>query len=328
MDIQLSRIEQLLVRKNGRYTFHDLSLVYARDRAAEEKSEDAARASRMRLYAFLLDGLTTARSAERQSPEGVEREAGAAHLWLDDHAQEASAAARAALDAGWARSAEFLRGLGEWLHFAGRCAPSEEIYRFLLSALPRTTAPYADAMRELGEVQRVQGRYDDAVSAHEEARTVHRKLGDKLGEAKTTSGLGDIHYAQSRYAEATEAYGFALTVYQDLGNSPGEANTISGLGDVHYGQKRYAEAAEAFENALTVYQDLGGRRGQANALDSLAHIDVIFDRRRMALSRLRRTRQLFIELGLANLITICDRALDEVKQVSYGLCDVVIIRLS
>ncbi|MFE1874628.1 hypothetical protein ACFW9N_27720 [Streptomyces sp. NPDC059496] len=72
----------------------------------------------------------------------------------------------------------------------------------------------------------------------------------------------------------------------------------------------------AFTSALTVYQDLGGRRGQANALYSLAHIDVIFDRRRMALSRLRRTRQLFVELGLANLITNCDRALDEVKQVS------------
>ncbi|MGW7456095.1 caspase, EACC1-associated type, partial [Streptomyces sp. NPDC054787] len=301
VDIQLTRIEQLLVRKNGRYTFHDLSLVYARDRAAKETSDEAARASRVRLYAYLRSNLTKSRSAARQSAEGIEGDDGPdsapAHGWLEHHALELSTAARAALDDGWEQAPDWLRELGDGFRLAGWYAAAEETFTLLLANIGRTSTVSAHALEGLGEVHRVQGRYAEATAAHEEARGVYEELADKQGEANATRGLGDIHYAQGRYAEATGAHERALALYRELADKQGEANATSGLGNIHYAQDRYPQATAAHRKALALYQELGDRRGRANATKSLGDIHYVQGRYAEAAAAYEETLALCQDLG-------------------------------
>ncbi|MFJ7294164.1 caspase, EACC1-associated type [Streptomyces collinus] len=297
VDIQLTRIEQLLIGKSGRYTFHELSRVYARDRAAKETSDELARESRVRLFDHLLSNLTKMRRAIRESTGGPESETETARRWLDHHALELSTSAYAALEDGWDRAGCFLLELGVWHYLAGWYTTSEEISRLLLSHVGGTSTIRADAMRNLGEVQRVQGRYDDAASAYQDALGVDRELGDREREADATRGLGDVHYARGNYEEAVSAYEGALALYGEQDNIRGRANAISGLGDVHYAQGRYAEADRAHQQALILYQKLGDRRGQADATSGLANIHYMQDRYAKATTAHEEALAIYQDLG-------------------------------
>ncbi|MFF8474199.1 tetratricopeptide repeat protein [Streptomyces sp. NPDC015414] len=277
VDIQLTRIEQLLIGKHGRYTFHELSRIYAR-RAGEESGAATARRSRERLFEHLMSNLADRSRLLREGTGGLEREPEAARRWLDHHALELSTVAQAALEDQWRNAPDFLLELALWHYHAGRYTTSEEISALLLANVGPASPVRADVLRNLGDVHRAQGHYDEAASAYHDALTVVRELGDQSRRAAATSGLGDVAYARGDYDGAASAYQKALALYMELDSDRGKAKAISGMGDVHYAQGRYEEAGEAHRSALLLYQKTNDMRGQADAISGLANLHYAQDR--------------------------------------------------
>jgi tetratricopeptide (TPR) repeat protein len=67
-------------------------------------------------------------------------------------------------------------------------------------------------------------------AAYDEARTLYKQVGDRLGEANVLFGLGELESKLGRNEQARAAYDDARTLYKQEGNRLGEANVLSGLG--------------------------------------------------------------------------------------------------
>ena len=130
----------------------------------------------------------------------------------------------------------------------------------------------ANALNDLGDVQRLTGDYPAAAQVLEEALGIYRDLGDRLGEANALNDLGVVRLLTDNYRDAAQAHEQALGIYRDLGNRLSQANALSRLGVARLATDDYPAAAEALELALGIYRDLGDRLGQANALHDLADV--------------------------------------------------------
>jgi tetratricopeptide (TPR) repeat protein/DNA-binding XRE family transcriptional regulator len=130
----------------------------------------------------------------------------------------------------------------------------------------------ASALSRLGEVRRETGDYPRAAAALEEALGIFRDLGDRLGQADVLLSIGDLRRASGDYPGTAQIQVMALGIYRDVGDRLGQANALNELGDLQRMAGDYPGAARALEEALGIYRDVGHRLGQANALSGLADV--------------------------------------------------------
>lgn len=64
----------------------------------------------------------------------------------------------------------------------------------------------ADALSELGCVQRLTGDFPDARASHERALQLYRALGDRQGQADSLRYLGRVHQETGDYAAVAALY--------------------------------------------------------------------------------------------------------------------------
>ena len=89
-----------------------------------------------------------------------------------------------------------------------------------------------------GNVLKEQDRYDEALKAYEEAIRLDPK------DAAPLNGKGNVLYEQGRYDEALKAYEEAIRL------APKNKHPLNGKGCVLYKKGRYDEALESFEEAI------------------------------------------------------------------------------
>ncbi|WP_346137951.1 caspase, EACC1-associated type [Streptomyces coeruleofuscus] len=297
IEVRLAEIEQLLIRQRNRYGFHDSSLSYARQTAALHSAQDEEQASRHRLYRHLQIRLKQARDVLHVSARHNDQKVLNARQWLDGHAQELQAAARASSTDNWPQVADFLQAVGTSLYLDDRYIEAQELFQQILGTTSPTSFDHAGAFKGLGEIHRLQGRYEEATAAFQEALTIYQALGSRSGQAGAMQGLGEIHRLQGRDEEATAAYQEALAIFQALGDRLGQAYVTQGLGEIHQAQGRYEEATAAYQEALTIFQALGDRLGQAYVTQGLGEIHRLQDRYEEATAAYQEILAIFQALG-------------------------------
>jgi tetratricopeptide (TPR) repeat protein/transcriptional regulator with XRE-family HTH domain len=284
-----------------RYGMHDLIRRYSQEHAATDPAPERARA-RDRLLDFYtrtartLSGspaLAWAR-AERvnlfrcldyvtgsdQRARVVELTAALTVLlerdgpWAEALARHTTAARAARLLGDRPGQANALKDLGVMQRITGQ-------YPEAAATLEEALAIYRDlgdrpgqaaALNDLGVVQRITGKYPDAAATLEEALAIYRDLGDRRGQASAAHDLGALRRMTGNMTDSTSFLEEALAIYRDLGDRPGQAAALNYLGVVRRISGNYSEAAAALEEALAIHRDLGDRLGQANTLNDLAEV--------------------------------------------------------
>jgi tetratricopeptide (TPR) repeat protein/DNA-binding XRE family transcriptional regulator len=273
----------------GRYRMHDLIREHARalaDRVDPVLDRDGATSRLLDYYqlaAARADALIARQArpavapADGAIPAAVPALAGReqALAWARaeraslmaclDHATGTEQHARViALTAGLAG---LLRRDGPWAEAIARHTAAGRAARHLGDRLGQ-----ANALTDLGEIQRPAGDYPAASQALEQALGIYRELGDRLGQANALSHLGDIRQLTADYPAAALVLEEALDIYRDLGNRLGQANALSGMALVRWATGDYPAAAGVLEEALGIYGDLGDRVGQSNAFNKLGFV--------------------------------------------------------
>ncbi|GGV69256.1 tetratricopeptide repeat protein [Streptomyces thermoviolaceus] len=265
----------------GRYRFHDLVRLYARDRAERDEQEPGeSEAALARLLDFYLATTAGVYAIERPGDKLVEhltptRRPGlrftsrtSARDWLYTEANCLLATAR--------RQADRPAGLGAAIDLLWAALDLSESGANSKEYEATATALY-EAARELG-VARISaralmtlahahvdgGRFD---RADEEAEQVIRLAGqaeDPLPVCWARNARGIIALYQGRTADGEEHLSEAIRLFRQLGDRPGEASALCNLSRIRLAAGRLRSAVDLAEQGIGIYDAMGNSMRGAN----------------------------------------------------------------
>lgn len=126
----------------------------------------------------------------------------------------------------------------------------------------------AKVRQHLGELRFALVDFDGAIREYRDTLVLRRQLGDRFGEALTSSNLGHALHLRGRYDEAASHFDRALALWEpdDLGE---RALTLLNRGHLHLDLGEADRARERFREALALSRQAEDRAGEAMALNAL-----------------------------------------------------------
>jgi DNA-binding SARP family transcriptional activator/tetratricopeptide (TPR) repeat protein len=338
----------------GRFRFHDLVRVYARELAAAEPAgvreaaldrlpayyERTARQADAHLSNHTRPGAPGHGQGRAAEPRGagpdVSDQAGAL-VWiraeLDNllavaalpESRRATAAAATATEesgpgAGGPRLVGLSAALAAFLHQEGPWPQAATLHEAAAGAARDCgdRQGEAGALADLARVRKLSGDLPAAADLHERALAMYRDLGDRLGEANGLWERGRLRLATGDLPGTLEIQEQALAIYQDLGDRHGEANVLHELGGVHLLLGDASAANDFLERALAIYRESGRRHGEADTLYNLGRVRQMTGEFTAAVGLQERALAVYADLGhrlgMAN-------ALFDLGRVQFALGD-------
>lgn len=333
---------------SGRYRMHDLIREYARAVVQTDDPEDRESAIVRLTDYYVSAAAAIGRHLNRGHPAVGDAPAGVPELLTREEAASWMEAERANMHAvvdyaalrGWpapgisiaTAMSGFLRTHGHWtqmrvLHVTAletaRTAdyrPGEAEALTNLGIVQRLTGDYlaaaetlaraleicssvrdqhgqAEALVALGIVQRLTVSYPTATTTLTQALELHDRVGDRLGQADALSELGCVQRLTGNYPAARANLERALRLYRDLGDRYGQADSLRYLGRVHQETGDYEIVASCYADALELYRGLDDRLGQAHTLNYLGIAQHVTDDYLAAEATLTRALELYRDLG-------------------------------
>jgi DNA-binding SARP family transcriptional activator len=301
----------------GRYQFHDLLRLYARDHATRlrQQSRRQRLAALTRLIGFYTatawHTLTLLRPGDYRLATADPRwtsgglkfdDAPAALAWLEAERPNLLAAVNQAATSPGIRgelAGQLAHAIFPFLLVRGYWQDSVQATQTALHIARQMgdLAAQAQAYNNLGGAQIRLGQFAEALDHHQESLAIRRKLGDRRGQGASLSNLGLIHERHGRYEEAMACQQESLAILRELGDRRGQAATLGNLGVVYQRQGRYEEAMACQQESLAIFRELGDRLGHAESLNDLGVVYQRHGQYGRALACHQESVAIFRELG-------------------------------
>jgi len=304
----------------GRYRLHDLLHIYARTLASQDESDGQTPIERLLDY-YLHAAVTANRHiAQTSGPSRVLLSRppiaspdlstrASALAWLDAERSNLLACFNYAVThSRHDHSVSIAHALHGFLRIAGHWNQALAVHHaaYGVARLTGDRRHEAEALNDLGIVQRLTDQPQAAVASLKEALTIARELGDIHGEANVLTELGAILRFAGEYRAATDALSDAMVLFSGLGDRLGQANALHGLGIVQHLSEQPDAAKASLTEALVLYHDLDTPVGRASTLHDLANAQRMAGDYAAATASLTAALPLFHELrdrlGQANIL--------------------------
>lgn len=306
----------------GRYRMHDLTRLYAAERARSDHSKETRHAALRRLVDFYLHAAYTGERALNRHRQPIELgppavgclsyvldTPEAAMAWFGTEQLCLLAAQRLAADQSWCTLVWQLAWALESFHWRrGHVHDPVVVWRAALLAADRLGEPATQALvhRHLGRAYIWAEMHTEAFHHLWQALTLSEQNGDTLAQAAGYRALSWACGQQNDHQEALALALRALPLYQTLNNPVWEANGLNSVGRCYTRLGHYEQARTYCESALTLYRDHGDQYGEAEALDELGLVAHHAGQHARALTYFRQTlnlqRKLSNTLGEANTL--------------------------
>jgi len=132
----------------------------------------------------------------------------------------------------------------------------------------RPSAVAAD-LNETGLACDDMGRCAEAVGLLQQALALHRRAGDKDGEAGTLDNLGAAYEHLHQYEAALGCFRPSVTLHQQAGDTDGQAKALQNMGIAYDDERQYTRAIGFYQQSLPLYRQVGDERGAAKALTNI-----------------------------------------------------------
>ncbi|HUY45478.1 MAG TPA: tetratricopeptide repeat protein [Streptosporangiaceae bacterium] len=275
----------LVETATGRFRFHDLVRLHAREQADADSATERGAVTRRAIEWYLTSAvaadlvvipgrwqLSGRYEQARQSPDAFASPAEAL-TWLETELPGLLASVHAAPDAGLHEQAwqlcEALWGLFLYRRHFPEWIASHQTGLASAQACgdPRAQARMRD---QLGFAFLCLRRYDEAQQQFTEAITLARQAGHRLGEAAPLEHLGITLLGLGRPGDALPCFTSARATHQDLGRPRGIALMTRHIGEAHTDAGRYGEAVEALQEARRLFAALPDPYNEARTKTNLA----------------------------------------------------------
>ena len=220
--------------------------------------------------------------------------------WLDAERDSLIAAARMALGVGRDQAAKSLPLLmSYYLNFRELVDDLLAVATIGLDAARRLGDRVAEgeALNNTGAALSGLRRYEEALTAYEQAVAVFREVGDRHAEAESSTNLGVALSGLRRYEEALTAYEQAVAVFREVGDRHAEGTALNNLGTVWHSLGQDDEARAAYEEAVAVFRRTGDRHSLAMALSNVGNVLHTQGRRAEAAGTYEEAANVFRETG-------------------------------
>ena len=247
----------------GRYAFHDLLRLFARELLEKEEPQDGQIAALERVVRWYLElaedadvairGLGDAQAGDALPfSETLER--------LDKEYPGPAIAVRQAVSSKLHQLAvQLTLRLVRFFELRSYLHDWERTHRWALEAAQAIGDHDAEAaiLHSLGIVLRDQRRFDEAILGFSDALTIRRRIEDRRGEALTLSELGLVYSEQRQFTKAVGYFKQSLTLLEGMKDRQGEALALKYLGIVYREQKLLDQALVHFEESLGIFRESG-----------------------------------------------------------------------
>jgi len=166
--------------------------------------------------------------------------------------------------------------LAEFWYYEGPISEGERWIRLALArmATGNVSPPFkAKVLNGAGMLAFAMGNHADGRSWNEQARTIAREHGDKVGTAWALfwlSAHATLH--PSTYHDGIAGTEEALALFRAIGDQTGLAWGYNQLGEFNRLIGELAKARQAYESSLAICRDTGNRRREAIALVNLTYV--------------------------------------------------------
>ncbi|KPC62274.1 AfsR/SARP family transcriptional regulator [Streptomyces chattanoogensis] len=270
----------------GRYRYHDLVRLYARDCAERDEQPPSEReAALSRLLDFYVATASQVYALERPGDRLIHHmetpdypgltftDRTTALEWLFSEAGCLLACARRSSGPTTLRRAADLLLLTKDLAESGADALRYEQTNIVLLAAAREAGDqHAEARFHLSltYVRTLSGRLDEADENAKSAMLLGLATEDPFASSYAPNDRGIIANAQRRHDDAEAYLRQALFAFRDDGNRQSEASALCNLSRVHLDTGRVASAIQLAEEGIGIYRELGAKRRLANGMYALA----------------------------------------------------------
>lgn len=122
----------------------------------------------------------------------------------------------------------------------------------------------AALLQEMGNINRLQNRHEEASKLYEQGLAIARSTRDQNAIVDILVLSAQNQRGQLKYIGAAASLTEALTIFKKFGNDRGLADALRGLGNVQREQHKYPEAEASFREALAIYKRTKDDLGQAH----------------------------------------------------------------
>lgn len=133
-------------------------------------------------------------------------------------------------------------------------------------------APHLIGQALIAHAWNYQAASATAVAEFEEARTIFRKLGDPIWEARADNQMGGYYYDRGDFVRATAVYRRALVLFESAGIKDGQAAALSNLANIAWAQEKPEEVKTTLESLLQLARELSDPDRETWTLSALATV--------------------------------------------------------
>jgi tetratricopeptide (TPR) repeat protein/transcriptional regulator with XRE-family HTH domain len=289
---------------HGRYRFHELIREQSRLLAADEAPAERATSTRRLLDHYLHTARAAdaylARRTAASMPDvtaapmhaptfGTRQEAIAWMTAESLNLQAAVGAAASPNDIGYASA--IAAALHGYLRTEGYLDQARALFGSVAAAADTRgdRLRVADALTDLGDIERAAAHYEPAVRNLNTALTIYRVHGRGLhGEANALVNLAGVQYTIAEFPAAASNLAAALKIFRDHGDHLGEVTALDYLGTLQQARGEFSAARTNFNAALDLCTRLSHVIAEASVRNHLGVLQLSTgDYRAAALSQER-----------------------------------------
>ncbi|WIX85828.1 tetratricopeptide repeat protein [Amycolatopsis sp. DG1A-15b] len=273
----------------SRYRIHDLLRLYATElcKSLESPADRLAAVERILHWyvatATAADGLLEDRREDRATPlppraDVVPQEFKSAHdalEWFDDEYSTIVDIAHQAAENGL-HDLCWRLPLALWSFFQRRSRWTDwiDLQNLGLIAARAAHNELAEAwiLSGLGDVHDDLEHYEEALSFHQQALALHRKLGNAKGEATALNNHAVSLDNLERYDEAIVEYRAVLALFEAMADRAGTGMVLNNLGAAYYMTGKLNEAADHYLRSVEIRREIADRYGEGMTLHNLGEV--------------------------------------------------------
>ncbi|MEL7529904.1 MAG: CHAT domain-containing protein [Bacteroidota bacterium] len=183
-----------------------------------------------------------------------------------------------------------LTSLGDSYTDLGQWEAAEKAYLLTIEKAEARGAQRSVAVgkTQLASLWHRQKKYDQALTAYQEALGVFQQLKDHRTEAVAWHQIAMVHEGQKNWAGAEKAYRASLAISTREKNRAGEARTLLQLGNLYQAWQRSEEAVPCYQQAADIYVGLQSLRDEGIIRSNLADLLIKMQEYTRARSELER----------------------------------------